>query len=400
MAGALVLREWPDLQLPLSRNKTMKMPISKSQRGFSLLEMLVASSIGLIAIMAMTQLFNMGMNATLTVTQRADTQQNMRAAVELMTKDISMAGAGLPSGGLQLANADGSSKVACNQTGTCYVTADTYPLSGSGVANYMYGILPGFGNGVQSAAIIAAAPAAVNDSITSIYCDYNFPLNNFAFTFPSGTQATVGAATTITAGGLTVGDLVLFTVSTPGTGKTAQGTSYAQTAAAVGEITGIPNNTTINFASADALNFNQTGANSLASVAAAVTAAGAETTACRLYAVTYFLQVPPAGGTLQTPRLMRQVNGLAAVPVADGIINLQFSYDVINNPLGTISANQSNPIGAGLSPALIQKVNIWVLGESITQAGKKSQSMYLASSISTRNMSFCNSYSDQTTACQ
>jgi prepilin-type N-terminal cleavage/methylation domain-containing protein len=387
----------------------MKMPISKSQRGFSLLEMLVASSIGLIAIMAMTQLFNMGMNATLTVTQRADTQQNMRAAVDLMTKDISMAGAGLPSGGLQLANADGSSKVACNQTGTCYVTADTYPLSGSGVANYMYGILPGFGNGVQSAAIIAAAPAAVNDSITSIYCDYNFPLNNFAFTFPSGTQATVGAATTITAGdptnilaagGLTVGDLVLFTVSTPGTGKTAQGTSYAQTAAAVGEITGIPNNTTINFASADALNFNQTGANSLASVAAAVTAAGAETTACRLYAVTYFLQVPPAGGTLQTPRLMRQVNGLAAVPVADGIINLQFSYDVINNTLGTISANQSNPIGAGLSPALIQKVNIWVLGESITQAGKKSQSMYLASSISTRNMSFCNSYSDQTTACQ
>ena len=88
----------------------MKMPISKSQRGFSLLEMLVASAIGLIAIMAMTQLFNMGMNATLTVTQRADTQENMRAGIELMTKDISMAGAGLPSGGLQLANADGSSK--------------------------------------------------------------------------------------------------------------------------------------------------------------------------------------------------------------------------------------------------------------------------------------------------
>ena len=46
----------------------MKIPISKSQHGFSLLEMLVASAIGLIAIMAMTQLFNMGMNATLTVT--------------------------------------------------------------------------------------------------------------------------------------------------------------------------------------------------------------------------------------------------------------------------------------------------------------------------------------------
>jgi prepilin-type N-terminal cleavage/methylation domain-containing protein len=392
----------------------MKMPISKSQRGFSLLEMLVASSIGLIAIMAMTQLFNMGMNATLTVTQRADTQENMRAGIELMTKDISMAGAGLPSGGLQLATADGASKVACNQAGTCYITGDTYPLSGSGVANYMYGILPCAGNGVQNSAVITAAPAAVNDSITSIYCDYNFPLVNFAFSFPSPTQVTVGPATTITTGdptnilapgGLNVGDLLLFTVNTPGTGKGNQGTSYVQQAAAVGEITGIPNNTTINFATSDALNLNQTGTNSLASVATAYAAAGCPPnitciTVCRLYAVTYFLQVPPAGGTLQTPRLMRQVNGLTAVPVADGIINLQFSYDVINNSLGTISANQANPIGAGLSPALIQKVNIWVMGESVTQAGKKSQSMYLASSVSTRNMSFCNSYSDQTTACQ
>jgi prepilin-type N-terminal cleavage/methylation domain-containing protein len=386
----------------------MKILISKSQRGFSLLELMVASAIGLIAVMAMTQMFNMAMNATLTVTQRAETQENMRAAIELMTKDIGMAGAGLPSGGLQLANAGGATKVACNQAGTCYVPADTYPLSGGGAQNYMYGILPGFGNGVQNAAVITSAPPpVVNDSITSIYCDYNFPLTNFSFTFPSATQATVavinGAVTPnniLAPGGLNIGDLLLFTVGTPGNGKTAQGTSIAQTAAAVGEITGIPNNTTINFAAADALNFNQTGANSISSIAAAFVA-GTTINVCRLYAVTYFLQVPAAGGTVQTPRLMRQVNGLNAVPVADDIINVQFSYDVVNTVLGTISANQSNPIGAGLSPALIQKVNIWVMGESITQGGnKKSQSMYLASSVSARNMSFCNSYSSQTTACQ
>jgi len=384
----------------------MKMPISKSQRGFSLLELLVASTIGLIAIMAMTQLFNMGMNATLAVTQRVDTQENMRAAVELMTKDISMAGAGLPSGGLQLANGSGAIKVACNQTGTCYVPADSYPNSGTGAQNYMYGILPGFNNGVQGSAVIAAAPAAVNDSITSIYCDYNFPLTNFTFSFPSSTQATVGVVNgaitpnnILAPGGLNVGDLMLFIVSSPGNGKTAQGTSSAESAAAVGEITGIPTNTTIDFNAADALNFNQSGANSLATVAASYVA-GSTITVCRLYAVTYFLQVPPAGGTVQSPRLMRQVNGLTAVPVADDIINVQFSYDVVNSALGTISANQSNPIGGGLSPALIQKVNMWVMGESIVQSGKKSQSMYLASSVSARNMSFCNSYSAQTTACQ
>ena len=66
---------------------------------------------------------------------------------------------------------------------------------------------------------------------------------------------------------------------------------------------------------------------------------------------------------MQTPRLMRQVNGLTAVPVADNIINLQFSYDVINSVTGTIDANQANPILAGDNLALIQKVNIWVMGQ-------------------------------------
>jgi hypothetical protein len=32
----------------------------------------------------------------------------------------------------------------------------------------MTGILPGFGNGVQNSSVISAAPAATNDSITSI----------------------------------------------------------------------------------------------------------------------------------------------------------------------------------------------------------------------------------------
>ena len=206
-------------------------------------------------------------------------------------------------------------------------------------------------------------------------------------------------------GGLNVGDLLLFIVSSPGNGKTNQGTSSAQTAAAVAEITGLPSNAIINFALADALNFNQaaTAPNSLANAITNLGAglgAGNQVTACRLNAVTYFLQVPPAVGTIQTPRLMRQVNGLNAVPVADNIINMQFSYDVINSVAGTMSANQSNPVGAGLSPALIQKVNMWVMGQSLTSGGNKNQSMYLASSVAARNLSFCNSYSSTTTVCQ
>jgi prepilin-type N-terminal cleavage/methylation domain-containing protein len=381
----------------------MKTPIANSQHGFTIVELMIASTLSLIVILAMTTLYRSALGATFVVTQRAETQQNMRAAIELMTKDLSMAGAGLPSGGVQLPPLP--SKVACDQISTCYVTGDVYPNG-----NYMYGLLPGFGNGVQNNTIITNAAAVVNDSITSIYCDYNFPLTNFTFTFPSTTQAsvTVLSGTTIpnnilAPGGLNVGDLMLFIVSTPGNGTGTLGTSSAQTAAVVAEITGIPNNTEIDFATGDALNLNQTGPNSLASVITTLGAnlgGGNNVTACRLNAVTYFLQVPPGGGTVQTPRLMRQVNGLTAIPVADNIINLQFSYDVINSVAGTMTANQSDPVGAGLSPALIQKVNIWVMGQSLLSEGRNSQSMYLASSVSARNMSFCNSYSANTTACQ
>jgi len=134
------------------------MRMSKSQRGFTLLELLVASSIGLIVILCMTSLFKTGMDATFTVTQRAETQQNMRAAIQLMSKDISLAGAGLPSSGLQLVTGGTLSKYGCNQTGTCYIPGGTYPKSGAGVNNYMYGILPGFNAGVQNNAVIPAAP--------------------------------------------------------------------------------------------------------------------------------------------------------------------------------------------------------------------------------------------------
>jgi len=371
----------------------MKIPISKSQRGFSLLELMIASAVGLIAVVAMTQLFNMGMNATFTVTQRAETQQNMRAAIELMTKDISMAGAGLPAGGLQLANAGGAARVACNQAGTCYVPGDVYPNSGAGVQNYMYGLLPGFANGVQAAAVITSAPAAVNDSITSIYCDYNFPLFEYNVTFPlapDGTQInlTVNSAYTANppplptaAGGIQNGDLILINGSNG--------------VAAVGEVTNVTA-TSLSFANLDPLNMNFSGPTHTNNVYAVSGGTGyaypppaltTQGTAYRLFAVTYYLTVPGAG---QTPRLMRQVNGLTPVPVADDIINLQVAYDTYNS--GVLDANQANPLGVGESPNNIQKINLLVMGQSIINNGNKSQNMYLATDVSARNMAFRNRY--------
>jgi prepilin-type N-terminal cleavage/methylation domain-containing protein len=383
---------------------------NNSRRGFTLIELLVASSIGLMVILTMTSLFKTGMDATFTITQRAEVQQNMRAAIEFMTQDIGHAGAGLPTGGMQLATA-AVSNYGCYQT-TCYLPTHTYPNNvGTGSANYMYGIIPGYSNGVENGVAIPNASAARNDSITVVYQDYAFLLDNFTFNQISGTQVTAtlktcplncpitGEPTNVLApGGLNVGDVLFFYVTTTGGGTTSAGNSQIQTAAIAAEITGISGTGpwTLTFNTGDPLNMNQTGgADNLTS------AFGATGTmkVYRLNVVTYFLEVPAAGGTVQTPRLMRQVSGQQAIPVADNIINMQISYDVIDAFTGYLSANLPNPIASGQSPTTIQKVNIWLMGESLTSGGKKSQSMYLITSVAARDMSFCNSYSYSTTAC-
>ena len=153
----------------------------------------------------------------------------------------------------------------------------------------------------------------------------------------------------------------------------------------MGEVTSLTA-TTISFANLDPLNINQSGAttNNIKAIAG-----GANTSIYRLFAVTYYLTVPTNG---QLPRLMRQVNGLTPIPVADNIINLQFSYDVYNSSTNALDSNQANPLGVGESPNLIQKINIVVMGQSLVAGGKQNQSMYLATSVSARDMAFRNRY--------
>jgi prepilin-type N-terminal cleavage/methylation domain-containing protein len=350
------------------------------KRGFTLIELLLSVALGLMVLAALTSLFKSGMDATFIVTQRAELQQNMRAAIELLSKDISMAGSGLPSGGVQLPSGAGSvvSRYGCDQTGACHVPVFQYPNG-----NYMFGLIPGFSNGVEAGAAIPAAPGRVNDSITVIYADYNFPLNEYDVTFPAGgppTGATVNIAANAAfipapplvtaAGGLQVGDLILLSNSAGN---------------AVGEVTGF-NAGSIAFADLDPLRFNQSGAaaNNIKALAP-----GGTMIAYRLFAVTYYLTVPVNG---QLPRLMRQVNGLAPVPVADNIVNMQFAYDVYNSTTNALDSNQADPLGAGDSLNLVQKVNIAVMGESLVSGGNKSQNMALATSVSARNMAFRNRY--------
>jgi type IV pilus assembly protein PilW len=356
-------------------------------RGFSLIELLIAMALGLIVLGATTQLFKSGMDASTLVTQSSEMHQNARASLNLIAKDVSMAGSGLPSGGLALPYGAGStlSKFAVGG-GQAWLANNTYPT------NYMYGIISGVGNGIEVGNPPIAATAAtgkVSDAITVVYADYAFPLNQYTVTFPVATNPN-GDLVTFTppaappAGfpaiqsptGIQVGDLILF--------KNNAGS-------VVGEVTGITPvgaKTNLAFANADPLNMNQSGA---ANANIKYILGGGATVATRIWAVSYFIEVP-AAATGQTPRLMRQVNGLKAMPVADNVIDLAITYDMCDGTNGPNCSGIQNAQAAPFSPNQIHKVNIQVMGQTLNSFGNKSRSTVLATSVSTRSLDFKDRY--------
>ncbi len=379
----------------------------KRNSGFTLLEMMVAMALGLIVLGAAVQMFMAGMKTSTLVSNRSDMQQDLRAAVDLIDKDISMAGAGLPSGGLQLPTGAGAtaSKVACSQTPTCYLSNSKYangPVGSAPVVtlnNYMFGIIPGSANGMEAGGPgTIAATSSTADSITTIYVDFAPQFNLYTGTFlnPQGTQLTIAQPAVLPTGGL-------LAATDPGTGIKIGDLLLVTTSkgSAVGEVTAVaPLNVTgatITFANLDALNINQSGAatGNIANIVplpappAAPPAVPPTVTVQRLLAISYFIEVPTNGA----PRLMRQVNGNPAQPVADNIIDMQFSYDLCDTGYAVATcATVPDPIAAAQSPTQIHKVNVLLMGQSLNNTGKSSQSMQLSTAVSARNLTFKNRY--------
>jgi type II secretory pathway pseudopilin PulG len=355
--------------------------------GFSMTEMLIAVALAIIVLGSVMQLFKSGMDATILVSQQSDTQQNVRAALNLIAKDASMAGSGLPSGGLSLPNGGGAQpSLFAVDNNRAWLPNNAYPtgnVGGATVTNYMFGIIPGPKNGMEAGgANSIAATGQVPDAITIIYQDYSFPLNQYTVTFanPNGTAINLqppanppaGFPAILSPDGIQVGDLILL--SNP--------TGYA-----VGEVNGITNNGgTINFNDGDPLTINQSGATK---GNIKYIASGANPVANRIWAITYFIEVPANG---QPPRLMRQVSGQPAVPISDNIIGLTVTYDMCDGTNGPNCAAVEDPIGNGFSPNQIRKVNIQIMGQSLTSYTNRSRSIVLMTSVSTRSLTFKDRY--------
>jgi prepilin-type N-terminal cleavage/methylation domain-containing protein len=391
----------------------MKLRAKAKTRGFTLMELLISMAVGITVIGAAVSLFSNAMDATWIENQQAEMQQDLRAASDLLVKDITLAGEGLPvETGIVLPNGGGAVRpvYGCNQAGACTPTgAINYPLATGGGPPTMYGIIPGYQMGITPPGSVTPS-----DTITVVYADPVLALNCYTITWPANpalnpvqftapvnpppascilpANITFPQALTDPVYGLKPGDVLLF---------------YTQSSYYVGEVSNVvgpaPPNTAgavydVTFSNGDPLELNQSGkANDLSAL---IGTAGVS--AMRIDVITYYLmnQPDPAGIGTGTPILMRQVNGGTAIPVAENVVNLQFTYDTYNSDGTLLSGAPDGGYSLGDSYNLIRKINVLHLSIRSTMKGARNQikgksgfqTLDFQTSVSARDLSYQQRY--------
>jgi prepilin-type N-terminal cleavage/methylation domain-containing protein len=383
----------------------------RTNRGFTLLELLVAMAIGLGILAAGLQLYTSCMKATFVTSQKSEMQSDFRAAANLLQRDITLAGAGalgqqgIATGAIGLPAGSSTPPVyPCSNTpSTCnYINGAPVAYPGGAASPLLYSIMPGYDYGIT-----VNANEGPTDIITVSYADAYLALNCYAVDIVSATEvifelptaanlpttcvlpANLSSPPLLMASGIGIqaGDVLLF--------GGAQGTA----AGVVSSIISVtPTNTTlysnafeVQFNTGDPGHINQPTIATGSMLGLTPTGGAAITTeaAVRELIITYYLDISPADGV--TPRLMRIQNGHNAAPVAEGVSCLKFSYDV-DNGSGSITANQPS-LTAGETPNMIVKVNILHMSIRSQLRGQTGyQSLDLQTSLSPRNMTMGQEY--------
>ncbi len=373
----------------------------RRKAGFSLLELMVSVSILVTVVGVSLKLLVDAQHAYEGVTDMADLQQNLRAAMLNMQRDFIQAAEALPSAGLTYPQ--GGTAKTINRPSP---TGKAYTFPGPAVSSTLADITPGVGGTPTPGFTINGT---VTDFVTMMYVDNSLidanknQLNSYPIyqaaskSTPqacNGAIAADGSTATFDANCITItgnnaiqpGDLIMF----------FNGQNYAiQTVTSVaGQV--------VSFAANDAFNFNamlaKATAGTLKQLQNGIASPGGPyppTTAARVKMVTYW-----ADNVLNAndPQLMRQVNFNPAQPIAQGIEDLQISY-VIANPASVAlygaagPGNAKQPLGTD-TPSQIREVNLFVGGRSDTAYSVTGQFFRdnMITKVSVRSLSFVNKY--------
>jgi type II secretory pathway pseudopilin PulG len=378
----------------------------KREAGFSLMELLVATAVMLVIVGALMRTLSDATYANEGVTLLANSQENLRAAMNYMVKDIIEAGEGLPQGGITIPNA---ATVANPTPAVASIVNRPGPVGGPGTFPPSYITLPAITDGYRQGPLAVTpnpnVPGATllgspTDFITLVYADTTIldAVNNTLDSNPvylaptagppanpgcGGKIATDGSSVTFDKACITLptdntqitgGDLIMFT--------NAQGTTLQTVSSSVGQV--------VNFLPNDAFGLNATGqpSGTILNIQNGVASPGGPyppTTCTRIWMVTYFLNTTNP----LRPMLMREINFRPAQPVAEVIEDLSISYD-INGGLPSFGG----PIVPTYSPNSIRKVNL-SLGSRSDSAFSQNQAYFrnnLQTQVSVRSLAFFNDF--------
>jgi prepilin-type N-terminal cleavage/methylation domain-containing protein len=403
----------------------------KRGNGFTLIELMTSIAILTVVVAATVGILVQAQRAASGVALAANTQENLRAGMHFLVRDLMQAGEGVPPGGILIpTNTSGVSNL--NRPGIITTPATTFSTSNS----VLYVISPGSAVGQDAKTVSASTNAVLDgglqtDIINVIYADNTLIdasghyLNSYSVASAaspvcggtinaSGTSVTLASSCFTMPGGPTPiapGNLMLFT--------NVNGTALEY-------VTSVSNQT-INFASSDPTNgADPSGLNGLSAATytngtvAAIKASTTSTTITRVWMVTYYID---STTNPSRPQLIRQVNypgfptGTPAnppTPIADYIENLSFSYDIVNSgaptgtyPLGPGDAPTPASWGSGSTagadtPVQIRAVNVTLEARSEYPFVAAPGSDYFHNSLSTqtsiRNLAFVNQFNTKTTA--
>jgi len=377
----------------------------KLNKGFTMVEVLVATFVLFLVLTACAALLSQAQHATEAVGLEANTQENLRAGMHFITRDLLQAGEGIPPQGIYIPTT-GAGTSAVNRPGT----GGIFP----GNPTILQPVIPGWAQGPLATTVDPVTGAVLTGGATDIvnilYADNTLvssggvsnSLNGLPVSQPTGATKCFG---TISAPGDTVVlDPACFT--TPGAPNPITVGNLIMFAnvngVALQYVTGVAGQT-ITFAAGDPAGLNLTG--DPTGTVASINAAGVPTVITRVWMVTYYIStVDPSH-----PQLMRQVNypnyppGAPENPpqaIGDDIEDLTFSYDIVNSsaPVGAYPngpGDAAAPIAPD-TPLQIRAVNVALFGRSERPYTGASTPVYFRNNLSThvsiRDTAFVNQF--------
>jgi prepilin-type N-terminal cleavage/methylation domain-containing protein len=382
----------------------------KWQRGFSLLEMMVAMGILTVLVGAAVDALVQAQYTTNSIAQMANAQENLRAGMHFMVRDLMQAGQGLPAPpqGISVPNtAAGTSAI--NRPGIGGIFPNnptTLPV-----------IIPGYQLGAAAVTLDPQTGAVLvggnTDTITMLYADNTLSSSSGSLILLSAVPVTSAAAPLCTGAiapnGLTVtlspapacftmpgipspiraGDLIMFT--------NTNGTALQLVTDVAGQV--------ITFGAGDPAGLNSTGLPN--GTVTSINASAVPTIISRVWMVTYYIDTTTNAAK---PQLVRQVNypgypaGAPNYPpqqIADCVEDLNFTYDIINSNYPGTGTYTAGPGDAQTPQApdtafQIRAVNAMLAARSeypvVSGASKSYFRNNLSTQVSIRSLAFVNQF--------